>query len=208
MEFWVMIRMNEAIGGKILLLEDDEKLSSLITSVLTKNGYLVQACTNGDEALRAMGLLKPHQDFQPFFPDMMLVDIGLPGMSGDEFVQVVSRSCPELSNIPYIVLSGQFVDKKDILKGLTSGAFDYLCKPVDFDILLARVNKAISTHRDLREKQDRSFTHDVFDIKDTAEFLRTSEKTIYSLVNGGKIPAKKIGGQWRLSKKSLLNMFV
>jgi len=202
-----MVVTDDKTGGKILIIEDDSSLLKLISMSLIKKGYLVQACSNANEALEVMGLVHANSAVQSFNPELIIVDMGLPGLSGYDFLQILSRSCPELSHIPYIVLSGQYVDKEDILRGLQLGAFDYLTKPFDLDILFCKVKKALSLYRSQRGMQECTMDYEVFDIKDTAEFLRTSEKTIYSLVKDGSVPAKKIGGQWRFSKKSLLAMF-
>jgi len=201
--------MEDKVKGKILVVEDDQKLAQMINLFLSKRGYLVQVCPDGTKAIELLGVSKSKNASRSFRPELMLVDIGLPGISGDEFMKILIKKRPEFYEIPFIFISGQFVEQEDILKGLTVGAFDYLCKPIDLNVLLLKVSNCIKFYRYIKEKDDKNDSdHDVFDIKETAEYLRLTEKTVYTLVREGKIPALKIGGQWRFSKELLKKMLL
>jgi len=202
-----MNKIEDNVKGKILIVEDDQKLAQVINLFLSKKGYLVQVCPDATKAIELLGVSKSKKVSKFFRPELMLVDIGLPGISGDEFMKILIKKRPEFYEIPFIFISGQFVEQEDILKGLTIGAFDYLCKPVDLNVLLLKVSNCIRFYRYIKEKGDKSASdHDVLDIKETAEYLRLTEKTVYTLVREGKIPALKIGGQWRFSKELLKKM--
>ena len=147
---------------------------------------------------------------QSFKPNLMLVDISLPDMKGYDFFITCQKSKMEFHDIPCIFMSGQFIDEQDILKGLNIGAYDYMCKPLNLDILLSKVKNCIhfytSKHQD-NEVSVRQSDYQIFSIKETAQFFHVTEKTVYNLVHKGKIPALKIGGQWRFSKNVLEKMF-
>lgn len=106
----------------ILIIDDDAAIGDLEQEVLEREGYAVQRAYSGTEALL---LLKEHR------PDLVLLDLMLPGPSGEE---VLSR----IQDIPVIVVSAKTAvqDKVGLLLG---GAADYLTKPFDTKELLARV---------------------------------------------------------------------
>lgn len=106
----------------ILIIDDDAAIGDLEQEVLEREGYAVQRAYSGTEALL---LLKEHR------PDLVLLDLMLPGLSGEE---VLSR----IQDIPVIVVSAKTAvqDKVGLLLG---GAADYLTKPFDTKELLARV---------------------------------------------------------------------
>ena len=107
---------------KILIIDDDVTIGDLEQEVLEREGYAVQRAYSGTEALL---LLKDSR------PDLVLLDLMLPGLSGQEML-------PQLQGIPVIVVSARasVEDKVDLLLG---GAADYLTKPFDTKELLARV---------------------------------------------------------------------
>ena len=106
----------------ILIIDDDAAIGDLEQEVLERAGYAVLRAYSGTEALL---LLKNSR------PDLILLDLMLPGLSGEEVL-------PQIGNIPVIVVSAKVAvqDKVDLLLG---GATDYLTKPFDTGELLARV---------------------------------------------------------------------
>lgn len=106
----------------ILIVEDDEAIGSLEQELLEREGYAVRRAYSGTEALLLLRDLRP---------DLALLDLMLPGLSGEELL-------PRLAGIPVIVVSAKAAveDKVDALLG---GAADYLTKPFDAQELLARV---------------------------------------------------------------------
>lgn len=106
----------------ILIIDDDEAIGDLEQEVLTRAGYRTLRAYAGTEALL---LLKEQQ------PDLILLDLMLPGLSGEAIL-------PQLAGIPVIVVSAKaaVADKVSLLLG---GAADYLTKPFDTKELLARV---------------------------------------------------------------------
>ncbi len=112
----------EPIMQTILIIDDDEAIGNLEKEVLERAGYSVMRAYSGTEALL---LLKEDR------PDLILLDLMLPGLSGEEVLR-------QIKNIPVIVVSAKAAvrDKVELLQG---GAADYLTKPFDTKELIARV---------------------------------------------------------------------
>ena len=118
---------------KILVVEDDRNILSMIQTVLDTNGYQVlttQRCQQG------ILMLSSH------VPDLVVLDLGLPDMDGEEFIRITRRS----SMIPIIVLSAR-TDEKDKVSALDLGANDYITKPFGTAELLARVRASLRINR-------------------------------------------------------------
>lgn len=106
----------------IAIIEDDIPIGDMLTEVLLREGYAVLRAYSGTEALYLFSKQKP---------DLVLLDLMLPGLSGEEVL-------PHISTIPVIVLSAK-VDVQDKINLLLGGAADYITKPFDINELLARI---------------------------------------------------------------------
>ena len=118
---------------KILVVEDDCNILSMIQTVLDTNGYQVltaQRCQQG------ILMLSSH------VPDLVVLDLGLPDMDGEEFIRITRRS----SMIPIIVLSAR-TDEQGKVSALDLGANDYITKPFGTGELLARVRASLRINR-------------------------------------------------------------
>ena len=118
---------------KILVVEDDRNILSMIQTVLDTNGYQVitaQRCQQG--------ILM----FSSHMPDLVVLDLGLPDADGEEFIRVTRRS----SMTPIIVLSARSEEKEKVY-ALDLGANDYMTKPFGTAELLARVRAALRISR-------------------------------------------------------------
>lgn len=107
---------------KILIIDDDIDINNVLEKVLIQAGYSVFHAYSGTEALLFLQNNKP---------DLILLDLMLPGLTGEEIL-------PQILDIPVIVMSAK-VDVKDKVALLLSGAVDYITKPFDIDELLARI---------------------------------------------------------------------
>ena len=114
---------------KILLVDDDPNIRQLVNLYLEKEGFEVTMAARGDEALKL---------FKESPPNLMLLDIMLPGMDGWQ----VCREVRKVSNIPIIMLTAKD-ETFDKVLGLELGADDYVVKPFDMKELVARI-KAVS----------------------------------------------------------------
>ncbi len=109
----------------ILVVEDDRSVNNLITTILKTQGYRYLTAVNGATAV---------MEASSHNPEIMLLDLGLPDVSGVEVIKKI-RSW---SNMPIIVISARTEDK-DKIEALDAGADDYLTKPFSVDELLARL---------------------------------------------------------------------
>lgn len=114
---------------KILLVDDDPNIRQLVNLYLEKEGFEVAMATRGDEALKM---------FKESPPNLMLLDVMLPGMDGWQ----VCREVRKVSNIPIIMLTAKD-ETFDKVLGLELGADDYVVKPFEMKELVARI-KAVS----------------------------------------------------------------
>ena len=113
------------MNAKVLVVDDDTALAEMIGIVLRSEGFEPSFCADGSEAVAA---------FHSARPDLVLLDLMLPGMDG---IEVCSRIREE-SGIPIIMLTAKS-DTTDVVKGLESGADDYIVKPFNPKELVARI---------------------------------------------------------------------
>lgn len=117
---------------RVLIVEDEEALATLLEYNLTKEKFAVTLAADGDE-----GLLKLEEE--P--PDVVILDWMLPKTSGIEICRRI-RSKPETRNIPIIMLTARS-EEADRIRGLETGADDYLTKPFSTKELIARVRAVL-----------------------------------------------------------------
>ncbi len=110
---------------KILIVDDDANIAELISLYLTKECFETMMVHDGESALTAI---------DSFGPDLMLLDIMLPGMDGYAVCSEIRTN----SNVPIFILSAK-TDKNDKLNGIILGADDYIEKPYDIDLLIAKI---------------------------------------------------------------------
>jgi two-component system KDP operon response regulator KdpE len=116
-------------GARILVVDDEIEIMRALQRSLTAHGFEVFTAASGEEALEAIARHRP---------DLMILDLGLPGMSGLE----VCRRVRAQSNLPIIVLSVKDAER-DKVTALDLGADDYVSKPFGMDEVLARVRVAL-----------------------------------------------------------------
>lgn len=120
--------------SKILIVEDDDFLRSLAVSKVTNEGHDVSVAANGEEAVNLL---------QTEVPDLVLLDLMLPGLSGFEVLQNI-KSNPNLSDTKVIVFSNLGADE-DIIKAKQIGADEYMVKSnFTLDELVAKIQDMIS----------------------------------------------------------------
>jgi len=116
-------------GAAILVVDDEKEILRALQRSLSAHGYKVFTATSGEEAVEAVS---------KFHPDLILLDLLLPGISGLE----VCRRIRFFSNIPILVLSVKDAER-DKVEALDLGADDYVAKPFGIDEVLARVRVAL-----------------------------------------------------------------
>ena len=127
----------------ILLVEDHKELNELISVFLEREGYLVQGVFSGEEALEYLAANRVK---------LIILDVSLPEMDGF----AVCAAIRESSNTPILFLSAR-VDKEDKMNGFMQGADDYVEKPVDMDILCAKIKALL--RRGYSMKQENTVIH-------------------------------------------------
>jgi two-component system, OmpR family, response regulator MprA len=121
-------------GGRILVVEDDGDIVDVLRRTLRAEGYEVRAVGDGPDALESL---------IDFAPDLVILDLGLPGMDGIEVCDRIRKS--ESAGVPVLMLTAR-ADAEDRVTGLDSGADDYLVKPFDRAELLARIRALLRRH--------------------------------------------------------------
>jgi len=113
------------MGQRILVIEDDQSIAEIVGILLRSEGFEVSYCADGNQALNA---------FQVVSPDLVLLDLMLPGRDGVE----ICRAIRESSGVPIVMLTARS-DTSDVVTGLEAGADDYIVKPIKNEELLARI---------------------------------------------------------------------
>jgi len=126
------------MAEKILVVDDEISLQETLTYNLKKEGYLVEVAGNGITALEL---------FRSSKPDLVILDVMLPGMDGFE----ICRTLRQESNTPVLMLTARD-DEIDRVVGLEVGADDYLPKPFSMRELIARVKALLRRVRLIREE--------------------------------------------------------
>lgn len=114
------------MASSILIVEDDAGLQKYLKELLLDNGYAVQTANDGVAALNSIEKLEP---------DLVVLDLGLPNMTGEAVCLEIRKKHPDL---PVIILTAKD-SISDIVHGLNLGADDYMTKPFNADEFLARI---------------------------------------------------------------------
>ena len=109
----------------ILVVDDDEALAEMVGIVLSNEGFEPTFCETGDRAVSA---------FESYDPDLILLDLMLPGVNGIDICREIRRTSP----VPIVMLTAK-TDTVDVVLGLESGADDYITKPFKPKELVARI---------------------------------------------------------------------
>jgi signal transduction histidine kinase len=129
----------------VLIVDDDPTARETLVAMLEGENYDLQLAKDGAQALRMLGQIQP---------DLILLDVMMPGMDGFEVCRRI-RSTPPLAEVPIIILTA-LDDRDSLLKGIESGADDFLTKPADRRELTARVRTImrLNRYRTLMEQRE------------------------------------------------------
>jgi two-component system phosphate regulon response regulator PhoB len=122
--------------ARILVAEDEAALAALLDYNLTHAGHVVRICTNGDDALIALA---------EETPDLAILDWMLPGVSGIEICRQI-RARAETRDLPVIMITARG-EEEDRVRGLDTGADDYMTKPLSMAELTARIKAVLRRTR-------------------------------------------------------------
>ena len=113
---------------KILVVDDSKTEAMFLTDLLSKNGFTVRTAENADDAFKKLAEEKP---------DLILMDVVMPGQNGFQVTRAVSRD-PAYADIPIIICTSKN-QETDRVWGMRQGARDYITKPVNADELLGKI---------------------------------------------------------------------
>jgi DNA-binding response OmpR family regulator len=121
----------------ILIIEDDEDINRLLCNIVSKNGYNPKPAFSGTEAIIYLESQKW---------DLVLLDLMLPGLSGEEILMKVTKE----SHVPVIIVSAK-LETQTKVDALRAGADDYITKPFDIDEVSARIDSCLRRYRRMVE---------------------------------------------------------
>ena len=152
---------------KVLVVEDDSDINSLLCNVLSKNNYDVRGAYSGSEAMMCIDM---------FEYDIILLDLMLPGMSGEEIIKKV-RQKDEL--VPIIVISAR-TQQDEKINVLRIGADDFIGKPFDINEVLIRVEVQLRKSKRVKVVDEKvtdiiSFKNISLDIESRQAFIKDKE---------------------------------
>ncbi|HEX2371830.1 MAG TPA: response regulator transcription factor [Solirubrobacterales bacterium] len=174
---------SEVATGRVLVIEDDAEIADVLRRFLRQEGHDVRTATDGGGALPAAA---------EFVPDLVILDLGLPGLDGVE----VCRRLRAEGDVPILILTAR-TELEDRVEGLDSGADDYLVKPFERQELLARIRALLrrrpprgsaslavgdlrlnpDTHEVTREERRIELTNREFEL---LEYLMRNERLVIS----------------------------
>lgn len=167
----------------IIVVEDDKEIGELLMDFLVAEGYDTYLAASGEEALEV---------YEDEGAKLIILDIMLPGMDG----LAVLSSIREMGNAPVIIVSAKNA-KEDKLDGLNLGADDYLEKPYDIDILIAKIKGIFKRRYSSENMTDGNITvdktaHKIYlDGNEVAVTVKEYELLVYLMENKGKVIKKE-----------------
>jgi len=171
----------------ILVVDDEPQIQKMLSILLDVENFKIVESTSGKQAIRMCASVKP---------DLILLDLGLPDMDGKDVITAIR----DWSQVPIIILSVRSADD-EITAALNMGANDYVTKPFNVDVLLARINASLRTSavRETGEPELRNgalrmdlVRHEVF-LKDKLVAFTPKEYDLlrHFMVNRGKMLTHK-----------------
>ena len=178
-----------AIAQKVLIVEDAADLRAAVDVTLTEAGYETCTADRGDEALKV---------FYSFHPDVVLLDLALPGMKGMDVCEAIRQ----FSSVPIIIFSA-FGDVAEKLKAFELGADDYFVKGGEMRELVARVGVVLRRDSTSREEVEEAYSDAQVHIDQTrrlvnvrgeaVELTRTEYELLVALIQSAQpMPARQL----------------
>ena len=135
----------------ILCIEDESELRKDITEELEEAGYTVLQAVDGKEGLE---MILAHK------PNLVLCDITMPKMNGLQLLKEVRQNFPLLAEMPIILLSA-LADRQRVVEGLNEGADAYFTKPIDYELLLIRIQTSLRQMERIKHKNEKVLVLDI-----------------------------------------------
>ena len=172
--------MKKAEQGNLLVVDDNEMNRDMLSRRLTREGYTVTLAEDGNQAL---DLIKTHKF------DLIVLDIMMPGLSGFEMLPII-RETHSLADLP-IILATAKDGSEDVVEGLKLGANDYVTKPIDFPVLLARLRIHLKL-RNLAQLKDEFLRIASHDLKNPLSTILMSAHIVRDKVPPGTVMPEQI----------------
>jgi len=128
------------VGARLLVVDDDARNRDLLARRLARRGFEVDTARDGVDGLRQIDTVEY---------DLVILDVMMPGMNGFEVLERVRRK-HSMSELP-VILATALANSADTVEGLQRGANDYVTKPLDFPVVIARIETHLAAHRAARE---------------------------------------------------------
>jgi two-component system KDP operon response regulator KdpE len=151
-------------GAKILVVDDEPQIRRMMRATLTSSGHQVDEARTGEEAL---------EKFREFLPDLVLLDLNMPGMGGVE----ACKSIRSGSDVPIIILTVRNTEKEKV-EALDAGADDYVSKPFGMQELLARIRAALRRAPGSLENGPQNFVSKDLEIDFAVRRVRVRDKNV------------------------------
>jgi len=152
------------MSAKILVVDDEPQIRRMMRATLSSNGYQVDEAKTGEEALEKL---------RSYQPDLVLLDLNMPGMGGIE----ACRAMREGSDVPIIILTVRNAEKEKV-EALDAGADDYVSKPFGMQELMARIRAALRRIPGATEGAPHSFASDDLEIDFDGRRVRVNDKSV------------------------------
>jgi DNA-binding response OmpR family regulator len=159
---WRPIGHHGVVGTRILAVEDDERIRSAVKLALEDEGWTVDEASSGEVAI---------DQFARNTPDVVLIDIMLPGIDGFELCRTLRKT----SDVPIVMVTARN-DTHDVVAGLEAGADDYLTKPFAPKELSARIRALLRRIRPTSQSHVRLLFGDLELIPEEGKVLRAGEE--------------------------------
>lgn len=170
----------------ILVIEDNDDLREFLKELLLDNGYSAQIAHDG---IKGLSLIKKSQ------PDLVVLDLGLPNLSGETVCQEIRKKYPD---VQILMLTAR--DKtSDVVAGLNLGADDYVTKPFKAEELLARIKARLRQGGDIEHNlkiADLEFNKKTLEVKRSNRLIKLTPKELklleYLMINKGRVLTREM----------------
>lgn len=173
------------MNQSILVVEDDQGIQDFLKDFLLDNGFSVRTASDGTDALKK---------FEEIEPDLILLDLGLPNMSGETVCATIKKKNPHL---PVLILTARD-SSSNIIQGFSLGADDYITKPFIADELLARIHARLKNQNGeaTLEVDDLKLNRSTLDVTRNGKPIHLTPKEFklleYLMTNKGRILTREM----------------
>lgn len=159
--------MKKRLKKLILIVDDEKDIRNLVSFNLKKAGFQTLLANDGEKAIR---------ETRTHFPDLIVLDLMLPGINGHDACRVL-KGDSKTSKIPILMLTARG-EEADIIKGLEIGADDYVTKPFSPKVLVARVKALLRREEEIEPGSDGKLIYGSLEIHTGKREVRTDGKMI------------------------------